>query len=73
MQKFQDEIINKKIEIFKSKAINVEPSDISNFLENIYFKHNKINEENLKKFLDEDNIEDIVQFLMSDALINPKF
>lgn len=73
MLKNQEEILNKKISLFEEKDINITVDDLLKFLDNIYFKHCERTEENLEKFLLEDNIEDIINFLMSDALINPSF
>lgn len=66
-------ILKKKIEAFKSRNINVDREDLIKFLDNVYFKHNKENKKTLEKFLLEDNFEDIISYLMSDAIINPKF
>ncbi len=73
MRKLEEEIINKKITLFKRRDINIEVKEINSFLENVFFKYNEKNEKSLMKFLDEDNFEEIIQFLMSDALINPRF
>lgn len=73
MLKNQEEILNKKISLFNERNINITADDLLKFLDNIYFKHCERTEENLEKFLSEDNIEDIISYLMSDALINPKF
>ncbi len=73
MHNFQEEVINKKIDQFKERNINIDADDILNFLENVYFKHNQKNEDSLMVFLEANNLDDIINFLMSDALINPKF
>lgn len=69
----REEILNKKILMFKSRNINVDEQDLTKFLDNVYFKHCEMTDDNLEKFLIEDNIEDIISYLMSDAIINPKF
>ncbi len=73
MHNFQEEVINKKINRFKERNINIDADDILNFLENVYFKHNQKNDDSLRVFLEANNLDDIINFLMSDALINPKF
>lgn len=73
MLKRKEEIIKEKIKQFKNLDININEEDLLKFLSSFYFIHNQETNDNLEKFLAEDNVEDIISFLMSDAIINPKF
>ncbi|NQX83253.1 MAG: hypothetical protein HRS50_00870 [Mycoplasmataceae bacterium] len=74
MDKFNiEKIIKIKLSQFKEKKINIESEDIKKYLDNVYFKKQNINLESLKLFVSSNNINDIIDFLMSDAIINPKF
>ena len=72
-QSILEEAINLKLKEFKGKDINVSYVDIKKYLRNVYFRKKEISREELIKFVYEDNIESIISFLMSDAIINPKF
>ncbi len=65
--------IKQKIEQFKEKNINVTEEDLRTFIEKVYFKHKGEGKRSLSAFVKDDNISDIVNFLMSEAIINPKF
>ncbi len=65
--------INEKLKQFKEKNINVTKEDIESFLEKVYFKHEQEGKRSLNAFVKTDNITDIVNFLMSEAIINPSF
>ncbi len=68
-----DEAINLKMKEFENRKINIQYSNIKQFLREVYFRNQLVTREKLINFVYEDNIEDIVSFLMSDAVINPKF
>lgn len=72
MHKFKARVINKKIKQFDKKKINVEEKDIIKFLNEVVFKTEKPTKKLINDFIKEDNTKDIVNFLMSDAIINPK-
>ncbi len=65
--------VEMKLQQFKEKNINVTEEDIKSFLEKVYFKHKDEGKRSLNAFIKSDNITDIVNFLMSEAIINPKF
>ncbi len=58
---------------FESRGINVTKTEIKRFLKKVYFVHKDDGKNTLNNFVKEDNISDIVSFLMSEAIINPKF
>ncbi len=65
--------INIKKQQFKEKNINVTTEDLKGFLEKVYFKHKTEGKRSLNAFVKDDNINDIINFIMSEAIINPKF
>lgn len=65
--------IKQKKQQFDDKNINVTEEDIKSFLDEVYFKHNKEGKRTLNAFVKDDNLTVIVNFLMSQAIINPKF
>lgn len=65
--------IELKMQQFKDKDINITEEDIKTFLDKFYFKHKDEGKRSLNAFIKDDNITDIVNFLMSEAIINPKF
>ncbi len=75
MMKIND--INLAIEMkkmqFEKRGINVTKTDIKKFLKKVYFVHKDDGKNTLSNFVKEDNVNDIVSFLMSEAIINPKF
>ncbi len=68
-----DLAINMKLMQFEQKNIKVTKRDIKKFLKKIYFVHRDDGKDTLTNFVKEDNISDIVNFIMSEAIINPKF
>ncbi len=73
MYKFDIEgTINKKIKQFNQRKIKVEFSDVKKYLNDVYFANKRISDKALREFVDEDNISDIIDYLMSDAIVNPK-
>ncbi len=58
---------------FETRDINVTKADIRRFLKKVYLVHKDDGKHTLTNFVKEDNISDIVSFIMSEAIINPKF
>ncbi len=67
-----DLAIEMKMMQFETRGINVTRNDIKKFLKKIYLVHRMDGRHTLTNFVKEDNISDIVSFLMSEAIINPK-
>lgn len=67
-----DLAIDMKLMQFEQRNINVTRNDIKKFLKKIYLVHKNDGTLTLTNFVKEDNINDIISFLMSDAIINPK-
>ncbi len=58
---------------FEQRGINVTKADIRKFLKKVYLVHKEDGKNTFNNFVKEDNVNDIVSFLMSEAIINPKF
>ncbi len=58
---------------FETRGINVTKADIRKFIKKVYLVHKDDGKHTLTNFVKEDNISDIVSFVMSEAIINPKF
>jgi len=63
--------LTKKIELNRD-GIDVSLNELFLYLEKFYFKFRKRSVKSLNKFLYEDNKDEIVEFLFSEAIINPK-
>lgn len=63
--------VDLKINQFEARNIKVSRTDIKKFLKKMYFVHKDDGVRTLTNFVKEDNINDIVSFLMSEAIINP--
>ncbi len=68
-----DLAIDIKIMQFEHRDIKVTRTDIKKFLKKVYMVHKDDGKNTLTNFVKEDNISDIVSFIMSEAIINPKF
>lgn len=74
MYKFDIEgSINKKIQQFEERNIIIEYEDVEKYLMNIYLKKQRVSDQALIDFVNMDNIDEIVAYLMSEAIINPKY
>ncbi len=65
--------LKSKKEQFDQRNIIVTESDLLLFLEKVYFKFNEGTLEALNAFINDNNVDDIVNFLMAEAIVNPKF
>lgn len=69
-----DKTIRRKIKQFSKRDIIIEYDDLKKYLIDFYFVNiNEKNKKNLSKFLKDNNINEIVDYLMSDAIVNPKY
>ncbi len=68
-----EETINKKIKQFNQKNIRVDFDDVEKYLKEVFLKDKRISNKLLEQFVKENNINEIVDYLMSQAIINPSF
>jgi len=65
--------IDKKIKQFKERGINILSEDIEHFLFNVLFKDKEWNKEEFNKFIESDNLELIVSYLMKRAIAETNY
>ncbi len=68
-----DLAIEMKLMQFEQRNIKVTKRDIKKFFKKVYLVHKEDGKNTFNNFVKEDNISDIVSYIMSEAIINPKF